>query len=180
MKNQLLQLILKRRSVRQYTSRHYTKEIYDEIMKAGLAAPTSFGHQAIELVLVQNKEIIKAIGRCKVFGGSQVNGADAVIVVLVKTDDPRQSEFWIEDGAIASGYMLLAAEQYNLGACWVHVRNRMGHHLTTDQEIRTLLSVPDGYTVLNLIALGEKGEEKPPHHENELNLHAIHHESFIS
>ncbi len=37
-----------------------------------------------------------------------------------------RGEFWIEDAAIASSYILLAAEQYGLGAFWVHIRNRMG------------------------------------------------------
>lgn len=30
-------------------------------------------------------------------GGSQINGADTVVVVMVKTADKRAAEFWIED-----------------------------------------------------------------------------------
>lgn len=67
-----------------------------------------------------------------------------------------RGEFWIEDAAIASSYILLAAEQYGLGAFWVHIRNRMGQEKTADEEIRSLLGVPENYAVLNLIAIGEK------------------------
>ena len=107
-------------------------------------------------------------------GGSQINGADAVIVVMVKTADKRQAEFWIEDGAIASAYILLAVEQYGLGACWVHIRNRMGLRKTSDEEIRALLGVPDGYSVLNLVAIGEKGEDKRSYTDEDLHTENVH------
>ncbi len=178
MKNELLELTLKRRSVRRYKSTHIDNEVINEIMKVALTAPTSFGHNAVEFVVVRNHDTIRKLGDCKSFGGSQINSADAVIVTMVKTANNRQSEFWIEDGAIASAYILLAIEQYNLGACWVHIRNRMGQKRSSDEEIRKLLNVPNGYTVLNLIALGEKAEEKPSYSEKDLNLNSIHYESF--
>ena len=159
MKNDLYELTRKRRSVRRYGSAHIDDDTIHEIMKVALTAPTSFGHKPVEYVVVRDKDMIRKIGACKQMGGSQINGADAVIVVMVKTADKRQAEFWIEDGAIASAYILLAVEQYGLGACWVHIRNRIGKWGTSDQEIRSLLGVPDGYSVLNLVAIGEKGEE---------------------
>jgi len=176
--NKLLEIALRRRSVRKYKSTHISDEVLDEILKVGLSAPTSFGHKAVEFVVVRNQEMIRKIGACKTMGGSQINGADAVIVTMVKTANQRQAEFWIEDGAIASAYLLLAIEQYGLGACWVHIRNRMGQRKTSDEEIRTLLGVPNGFTVLNLIAIGEKGEEKRAYTEQDLDCSFIHHEQF--
>ena len=172
--NSLLELVLKRRSVRRYKTARIDDEIIDEILKVGLAAPTAFGNHDVEFVVVRNSDTIQKVGACKTFGGSQINGADTVIVVMAKTADKHASEFWIEDAALASGYMLLAIEQYNLGACWVHIRNRKGQRKSSDEEIRELLGVPDGYTVLNLIALGEKGEIKSPYTEANLNMKAIH------
>ncbi len=122
--------------------------------------------------------MIRKIGACKQMGGSQINGADAVIVVMVKTADKRQAEFWIEDGAIASAYIFLAAEQYSLGTCWVHIRNRMGERGTSDQEIRSLLGVPDEYTVLNLVALGEKDENKRAYSDKDLHTENVHYDCF--
>lgn len=89
-----------------------------------------------------------------------------------------RGEFWIEDGAIASSYILLAAEQYSLGACWVHIRNRKGRRKTSDEEIRELLCVPEGYAVLNLIALGGKEEKKPSYTEADFDKNKIHRERF--
>ena len=178
MRNDLYELTRKRRSVRRYGSAHINDEVIHKIMKIALTAPTSFGHKPVEYVVVRDKDMIQRIGACKQMGGSQINGADAVIIVMVKTADKRQAEFWIEDGAIASAYILLAVEQYNLGACWVHIRNRMGQRGTSDQEIRSLLNVPDGYSVLNLVAIGEKGEEKRPYTDADLRTENVHYEKY--
>jgi len=98
-------------------------------MKVALTAPSSFGHRPVEYVVVRDKETIKDLASCKSYGGSQIIGADAVIVVFVSLD---RGEFWIEDGAIASAYILLAAEQYDIGAAecrseiaWERVRHRI-------------------------------------------------------
>ena len=178
MKNDLYELTRTQRSVRRYGSEHIDDEIINEIMKVALTAPTSFGHKPVEFVVVRGKDMIRKIGACKQMGGSQINGADAVIVVMVKTANKRQAEFWIEDGAIASAYILLAVEQYGLGACWVHIRNRMGQRGTSDQEIRSLLGVPDGYTVLNLVAIGEKGETKKAYIDADLHTENVHYEKY--
>ena len=178
MENKLYELTRKRRSVRRYGAKHIDNAVIDEIMKVALTAPTSFGHKPVEYVIVRDKDMIRKIGACKQMGGSQINGADAVIVVMVKTADKRSAEFWIEDGAIASAYILLAAEQYDLGACWVHIRNRMGQRKTSDEEIRTLLNVPDAYTILNLIAIGEKGENKKAYSDIDLHTENVHYDRF--
>ena len=176
--NKLYELARNRRSIRRYGTKPIDSGVINEIMKVALTAPNSFGHKPVEYVVVRDKDMVRKIGTCKRMGGSQINGADIVIVVMVKTADDRAAEFWIEDGAVASSYILLAAEQYGLGACWVHIRNRMGQNRTSDEEIRALLGVPDGYTVLNLIALGEKGEKKDAYTDKDLPMENVHYEKY--
>jgi nitroreductase len=132
----------------------------------------------VEFYVVRDQDLIRRIGACKQMGGSQINGADAVIVVTVRTEDRQAAEFWIEDGAIASSYILLAAEQYDLGACWVHIRNRRGKRKLSDEEVRELLGIPEGYAVLNLIALGGKGEYKRAYTEKDFDFRKIHREVY--
>lgn len=178
MENKLFELTRKRRSVRRYLPGQIDDEIIREIMKVALTAPTSFGHKPVNFVVVRDQEMIRRIGACKTYGGPQINGADTVVVVMVETADKRQAEFWIEDGAIASSYILLAAEQYGLGACWIHIRNRKGQRKSSDEEIRALLGVPNGYTILNLVAIGEKGEQKLLYEDGDLPFKNVHYETF--
>ena len=175
MENKLFELAASRRSVRRYTKEVIPEETINEIMKVALTAPCSFGHRPVEFVIVRDKDRIKKLADCKSLGGSQIIGADTVIVVMVSLN---RGEFWIEDGAIASAYILLAAEQYGLGACWVHIRNRTGKRKTSDEEVRELLGVPDGYAVLNLVALGGKGEYKKGYRESDFDFGKIHYEKY--
>ena len=129
----------------------------------------------MEFVVVRNRDTVRKLAECKKLGGSQIIGADAVIVVIVNL---KRGEFWIEYGAIASGYILLAAEQYDVGACWVHIRNRTGKRKSSDEEIRELLGSPNNYAVLNLIALGGKGEQKSGYSESDFDFSKVRQESF--
>ncbi len=175
MENQFYELARRRRSVRRYTGAAIDDDVIDQILKAALTAPSSWGGHPVEFVVMRNKQMICDIARCKAMGASPLLQADAAIVVAVNT---HNLELWIEDGAIASAYILLAAEQYDVGACWIHMRNRAGQKTTADEEIRALLGMPDNYSVLSVIALGEKGEDKPAYTDADLHLENIHREQF--
>lgn len=65
MKNNLLDLTLKRRSVRKYDGEEIDREILDEIMKLALTAPCSFGHRPVEFFVVEDKDTINELASCK-------------------------------------------------------------------------------------------------------------------
>lgn len=175
MTNELFNLAAKRRSIRRYTGEKVSDEIVNEILKVALLAPSSWGRHPVEFVVVRDKEMIKKISRCKRMGAGPLPTADVAIVVMV---DKSDCELWIEDAAVASTYILLAAEQFGIGACWIHMRNRAGQRTTADEEIRQLLNVPEKYSVLNVVALGQKNEKKSPRTEKDLHLENIHYEKF--
>lgn len=171
MENKLFELSRRRRSCRRYTREKISDEIVDEILKVALLAPSSWGGHPIEFVVVRNKDVIKKIARCKRMGAGPLTQADVAIVVMANTSN---LELWIEDAAVASTYILLAAEQYDVGACWIHIRNRAGQSLSADEEIRQILGVPDRFSVLNVVALGQKGEKKSPRTEKDLSWQNVH------
>lgn len=175
MENSLYELARRRRSVRWYTGGSVSEDIVEEILKVALTAPSSWGGHPIEFVVVKDRKMIHEIAGCKAMGAAPLLQADTAIVVAA---DRSNCELWIEDAAVASSYILLAAEQYDIGACWIHIRNRKGKILTADEEIRNLLEIPDNYSVLNVIALGQKGEKKPAYTERDLCRQNIHQEKF--
>lgn len=175
MTNELFNLAARRRSIRRYTGEKISDEIVDEILKVALLAPSSWGRHPVEFVVVRDKEMIKKIARCKRMGAGPLPTADVAIVVMV---DKSDCELWIEDAAVASTYILLAAEQFGIGACWIHIRDRAGQRTTADEEIRQLLNVPEKYSVLNVVALGQKNEKKSPRTEKDIHWENVHHEKF--
>ena len=175
MSNDLLDLTLKRRSTRIFTDDKIEDNTINEILKIALTAPSSWGEHPVHFIAVKDKEMIKRIAHCKTMGANPLIQSNVCIVVIV---DISNCELWIEDASIASAYILLAAEQFNIGACWIHIRNRAGQVKSADEEIRELLNVPDNYRVLSCIALGQKGEFKKEYYEEELNIENIHYEFF--
>lgn len=175
MDNALYELTRRRRSVRRYTGEPVSEQVIQEMLKIVLTAPSSWGGHPVEFVVVRDHEMIHKIAHCKAMGAAPLLQADAAIVVAVNTSNCK---LWIEDGAVTSTYLLLAAEQYHIGACWIHIRDRAGQHTTADEEIRALLGIPGNYSVLNVIALGQKAENKKAYSEKDLAVQNIHWELF--
>ena len=171
----LLELAKKRRSIRRYNGEKVSDEIVDEILKIALLAPSSWGQHPIEFVVLRDRKTIEAVARCKRMGAGPLPTADVAIVVMANTSN---CELWIEDAAVASTYILLAAEQFGIGACWIHIRNRAGQRTTADEEIRKILGVPNNYSVLNVVALGQKGENKSARTDKDIHWENIHREKF--
>ena len=169
----LLEIVKNRRSCRKYTGEKVSEEIVEKILEIALLAPSSWGQHPIEFVVVRDKEMIKKISACKRMGAGPLPTADVAIVVMANVSN---CELWIEDAAVASTYILLAAESFGIGACWIHMRNRAGQKKSADEEIRELLGVPKNFSVLNVVALGQKNEIKSP--RTEVFWKNVHYEKF--
>lgn len=167
----LLQLVQERRSIRRYTDVKVDKSLLEKIAKVGMFAPSSYGQNPVEFVIVDEKEKLEAIAKAKKIGAPSVRAASAAVVVIV---DTSKGELWIEDSSVAAGYILLAAENYGLGACWNQIRDRKGQQVSAGEEIREILGIPSKYAVLCVISMGYKAEQKAPHTESELNMQRLH------
>ncbi|MDT8716955.1 nitroreductase family protein [Clostridium sp. 19966] len=144
-------------------------------MKIALLAPSSWGRHSVEFVIVEDKITIEKLARCKRMGAGPLKDASVAIVVIVDRSD---CELWIEDGAVAATYLLLAAEELGVGACWIHMRGRDGQVGTAEEDIQELLGIPSNYGVLNVVALGHKGEFKLEILEKNLPFQNIHNGKF--
>ncbi|MBP5508587.1 MAG: nitroreductase family protein, partial [Prevotella sp.] len=141
----LLTLAEQRRSVRQYTNDPLDRETIDKILAVAALAPSSYGQNPVEFVVVEGREQLSRLAACKRIGAPSVRVAQAAVVVMA---DTTKGELWVEDCSVAAGYLLLAAEQYGIGACWNQIHLRDGQRRSASDEIRELLGVPDNYEVL--------------------------------
>ena len=101
------ELIKNRRSMRKFTDEELTQEEVVTLMKAALMAPTSKRSNAWQFVVVDDKETLQKLSRCKEQASQFI--ADAALAVVVMAD-PLGSDVWIEDASIASIYLQLQAE----------------------------------------------------------------------
>lgn len=169
-------LIKNRRSMRKFTDEELTQEEVVALMKAALMAPTSKRSNSWLFVVVDDKETLRKLSRCKEQASQFI--ADAVLAVVVMAD-PMASDVWIEDASIASIYLQLQAEDLGLGSCWVQVRERFASPgVSSDEYVHEVLDIPLQLQVLSIIAIGHKGMERKPFDEEHLQWEKIHLNSY--
>lgn len=160
------ELVRLRRSMRKFTDEPLTAEQVETLMRAALMAPSSKGKHAWHFIIVDDKEMLASLSRCKAQGADFLAGAPLAVVVV---GDPQESDVWIEDASVASTVLLYEAEDLGLGACWIQVRERYTAEGEPAEEIvRRLLGIPEEFRVLSIVAVGHKGMERKPFNEERL------------
>ena len=169
-------LVQLRRSHRKFTQEEIDAEDVRQILRAGLMAPTSKGQRAWQFVLVDNQLDIEKLSDAKDLGSQFMKGAPLAIVVL---GDPVQNDCWVEDGSIAAISMQYQAEELGLGSCWVQMRGRgLADGTSADTVIRGILDIPENFSVLCVLAVGHKADERKPQNEDKLKWENVHVEKF--
>lgn len=171
-----LNLIQSRRSCRSFTEQKIPHEKVTTILKAGLWAPSSKNNRPWEFIVVEERDTLHQLSKCKPHGASFLSGAPLCIVVL---GDPQKSDVWVEDCSIATILMQLTAEDIGLGSTWIQVNQRMNdHEISAADYIRQIMNIPDHLQVLALLAIGYKVRERQPYSDEELLWERIHPEHF--
>ena len=171
----LLSIAETRRSTRQYTDEPIASEIINKILTVAMLAPSSYGQNPVEFVVVTDKAKLAELAACKRIGAPSVRQSAASVVVMV---DTSKGELWAEDGSVAATYLLLAAEHYGIGACWNQIRLRDGRKKSASREICELLGVPSRYEVVCVVALGYPKAKLPPHKKESLDKSRLHFNSY--
>mgnify|MGYP001141371682 CR=1 FL=1 len=170
------ELIKKRRSTRKFTEEELSQDEVVLLLKAALMSPSSKRTNCWQFVVVDDRETLERLSRCKAHGAELLAGAPLAIVVL---GDPLASDVWIEDTSIASLMMQLQAEDLGLGSCWVQVRERYtAEGVPADEVVRELLDIPLQMQVLSIVAVGHKAVERKPFDEDRLQWEKVHINKF--
>ncbi|MBE6494539.1 MAG: nitroreductase [Methanosphaera stadtmanae] len=158
----LLELMLKRRSIREYTDEDIGEDNLNKIVTAGLLAPSSRNRKPCEFVVVQDKTILNKLSKSKKSGSAMLENANAAVVVIA---DSTKADTWIEDSSIALTYMDLMAAQLDIGSCWCQSHLRFSDDgISSEEVIKNILSLDDKYRVVGILSLGIS-ENKPERHQ---------------
>jgi nitroreductase len=170
--NSFAELIIKRRSVRQYTGEPLLPREVEQIMKAALMSPTSKNSRSWQFILVEDKGILESLSLCKPSTASFIANCALAIVV---TTDPLLSEAPIEDAAIAATYIQLQAEDLDLGTCWCQIKGReTADGYDSEQYVKDLLDIPQQLSIGSIIAVGRKARVSKPHDESKIQWEKLH------
>ena len=123
-------------------------------------------------IVVEDKEVLKALSETKDNGAMPLSCASLAIVVVA---NPEDSDTWIEDLSIASYQMQLQCTDLGLGSVWIHIRNRFdAAGNTANYNVSQLLDIPAPYEVLSIISIGRPNEERKPYDTSKLQWEKVH------
>lgn len=118
--SEVLNNMKNRRSIRKYKEDMVPRDMIDQVVEAGLCAPSARNLQSSVILVVTNKELRDRLSALNAqVMGSTANpffGAPVVLVVLGRKECPNR----VYDGGLVMGNMLLAAHALGLGSCWIH------------------------------------------------------------
>ena len=135
-------------------------------------SPSGHRYNPWEFILVEDKEVLKALSVSKAQGAALLEGAAMAIVVL---GDTTKTDVWIEDCSIATIIIQLAAQELGLGSCWVQIRRRSdAEGVPAEDNVRNLLNIPSNYAVLSIVAVGHKAREAKPFDEERMQWEKVH------
>ena len=167
-----LELLKRRRSSRLFTGEPVDKDMVCDLMKAALMSPSGHRINPWEFVLVEDKEMLKALSVSKEHGAGLLEGAAMAIVVI---GDTAKTDVWIEDCSIATIILQLAAEDMGLGSCWVQIRRRTdAEGNVSEDNVCKLLGIPENYAVLSIVAVSHKARETKPFDEENMQWDKVH------
>ncbi len=171
-----MELIQKRRSIRQYRSEPVEKEKVATLLEAALRAPSSRGFNPWEFVVVTDKKLLETLAGAKPHGAGFLKNAPLGIVVCA---DPEKCDVWVEDASIAAIFIQLAAESMGLCSCWIQIRKRShADGRTSDEYVKEVLGISAHLQVASFVAIGYPQERKPGHSFDTLLFEKIHYNKY--
>ena len=172
----MLNLMLHRRSVRQYTDEVIPEEMLQKILYAGLAAASSKNRRPWEFVVIRECATLDALSDCRPGAANLLGKCNAAIVVCA---DAETVDVWVEDCASAMTQMHLMADLLGVGSCWLQIRQRKAADgRDTADIVREVLGIPGKYGVMSILTLGMPAVQPEPHTVDELLTSKIHRDRF--
>jgi len=155
----IFSVIHERKSVRNYNGNPISKTDLDEIIRAGMAAPTAVNMQPWSFVIVTERKLLDELA-AGLPHAKMLTKAGAAIVGCTEPDKAyeKSTDMAIIDASLAGENIMLAIEALGLGGVWTAAypyADRMTH-------VKTILNIPGEVIPLNVIAIGvPAGKDKP-------------------
>lgn len=141
-----MNLLFKRRSVKQFTGDAVSDADVDQIIRAGMQAPSAVNRQPWEFVVVRDRTMLQTLSE-RHPTGKMCAKASAVVLVCGRTDIAGS---FMVDCAAAVQNMLLQATELGVGALWCGVYPHEGMIAL----MRELFAVPDHVMPFALVPMG--------------------------
>ena len=149
-----LDAIFTRRSIRKFKDKKISKDVLDDILKAGMYAPSAYNEQPWQFIVIDDRKLLDEIPNVHPYA-SMCKTATLAILVCADLTKEKTKDLWILDCAAATQNIMLAAHDKNIGSVWVGVYFRKEHI----EAFTKLLNLPKHIVPISLIPMGYSDEE---------------------
>jgi nitroreductase len=153
----IMEAILTRRSIRDFTSQPIPGELIKTLLSAAMQAPSAGNAQPWHFIVVTDRERLTAMANAHPYG-KMLAIAPLGIVVCADLDMQKHEGFWIQDCSAAVQNLLLAAHAHGLGGVWIGiypVKERI-------KSLSQIVKLPARVVPLCIVAVGYPAEKKSP------------------
>ena len=149
-----MSLIFKRRSVRRFKDKRVSDEKIENLLKAGMQAPSSCNAQPWEFIVVSDEKDKKAISEMHRFA-KPASKASHLIITIGNLNEAKVIGMIEQDLGACNENILLQATHEGLGAVW------LGFHPIEDRTLRLkeYLQIPDYCIPFSVICVGYPADE---------------------
>jgi len=150
-----LKAIMTRRSVRDFTHDPVSEEDIQDLLKAGMQAPSAKNEQPWHFVVIDDPNLLHTIPEFHPYSKMLM---DAPVAILVCSELALENGSAVQDCSAATQNILLAAHAKGLGAVW------LGIFPDSDRVkgMQNLLSIPDDVRPVSLVAVGHPASIPEP------------------
>ncbi|AKB21083.1 nitroreductase [Methanosarcina sp. WH1] len=146
--SKVIDTILNRRSVREFTDKPISKDEINIILNAGRWAPSGLNNQPWRFIVVREKGTIMQLSECTHYT-KVVVGAPLLIAVYLDTENSYSHTKDVQAIGAAIQNMLLACCELGLGAVW------LGEILKQNEKVNSILECPSKLELMAVLAIGE-------------------------
>lgn len=146
--SKVIDTILNRRSVREFTDKPVSKEDINTILNAGHWAPSGLNNQPWRFIVIRNPDTIQKLSECTHYSGI-VAGAPLLIATFLDNETSYNRTKDIEAIGAAIQNMLLACCELGLGGVW------LGEILNQKEKVNSILECPSKLELMSALAIGE-------------------------
>ncbi|MEA2108383.1 MAG: nitroreductase [Pseudomonadota bacterium] len=154
--NQVMEAILKRRSIRKFADdRPVPNELVDILLEAGRLAPSGLNNQPWRFAIVRRQDLKDEMAQLTHYHGI-IRSAPVLIIVLLDTESLYHREKDIQAVGACLQNLLLAAHSHDLGAVW------LGEILKNGAKVVDILQLNKRYELMAVVALGYPASDYRP------------------
>ncbi len=156
MKNEAIENIMTRVSVRSFTGEKISEAQIDTLLRAAMAAPSAINRQPWAFIVVTEDSLISQLGEALPCSRCSNHPACAIIPCgdLSKAIEGEMGAFWINDVSAATENLLLAAHSMGLGAVWTGLHPDMNRA----RLVQEMLGLPEHIIPLCVVPVGVPAE----------------------